>query len=193
MEADIKDYIFPEPLLFNCWKHHLKFIKEKIKEFSNPESFNEKLLNSSILTIGGSVTDIYLGALPPDKISNEILQYIRLNGLDDINNYRKWLYKEGRDYRLVRISDKSLWTLRTGEDDKRFVHIHPARNTELTLRVKATTLKTAILVLIMSEMEHKKSDNLHYINETRKKYLSLPPVKSAGSSGKLLTLISLLN
>jgi hypothetical protein len=107
-------------------------------------------------------------------------------------NYKKWLFEKRSEYKLIEISDSSVWTLRLGNQE-RYVHIHPGRYSPFTLRVKALTLKTAIAVLII---KHEKSfplmDTLQ-INEVRKEILNSPPVKKNTSNSAVVRVINILS
>jgi hypothetical protein len=97
------------------------------------------------------------------------------------------------DYQLVKLKDKSIWTLGLGADAERYVHIHPGRYSPHTIRVKATTLKTAILVLCSEIIGEIKTIETQTINQIRKRYLDEPPLKSFSTASGLGRLIDLLH
>jgi len=107
--------------------------------------------------------------------------------------YKYWLGREGKDYRLVKLKDNSIWTLRLGENPGRYVHIHPGRNSPQTIRVKATTLKTAISILCFVQAGQIEPIETVTINEIRKKYLNEPPLKSFSTASGLGRMINLLS
>ncbi len=133
------------PVNFNCWKHHAGFIKQQIKLHSRTR--DQIQLKKHLLVIGESQMDLYFGKLSPSEISREIISYLKKEKSFSFDRYIGWLKTETKDYKLIRLSDKSIWTLRLGENQERYVHIHPGRYSPNTIRVKATTLKTAILIL----------------------------------------------
>ena len=61
-----------------------------------------------------------------------------------------------------------------------FVHIHPARYSKHTIRIKATTLKSIIAAKIV--LRNTSSIGLSEMNTIRVKYLHLSPVKSLGTN-----------
>ena len=56
--------------------------------------------------------------------------------------FQKWV-KEGNLYQTIALNDQSLWIVREGKEEGRYVHIHPAKKGENTIRFKGVTLKTA--------------------------------------------------
>ena len=182
----------PLPLKFNCWKHHADFIKKQIGVYRG-ERISIKELQKILLVIGESQMDLYVGKLSPQKICDELLSRLKLTGVLDFREYKKWLFERGNEYKLMEISDSSVWTLRLGNEEERYVHIHPARYSPFTLRVKALTLKTAIAVLV-TNYENKPSliDTLQ-INAIRKDVLNSPPVKKVSSNSAVLKVINILS
>jgi hypothetical protein len=177
------------PINFNCWKHHAGFIKKQIdsvKEIKEPDQ-----LKVYLLKIGESQMDLYFGEYSPINISEQILDYLHRNRIYSPDLYKDWFSKDGKDYQLVELRDKSIWTLRLGDDAERYVHIHPGRYSPHTVRVKAATLKTVILVLCSEKIGEIKTIETQTINRIRKKYLDEPPIKSFSSASGLGRLIDL--
>ena len=119
----------------------------------------------------------------------EIIDFLKREKVILRGKFIEWLNEK---YRLVSISDKSVWTLRLGESVERYVHIHPGRYSHHTRRVKALTLKTAILTLCCERLGEPKLSGKELINEVRKKYLNEPPLKSVSSEAGLGKLLELL-
>jgi len=179
------------PINFNCWKHHAGFIKRQIESVKEIKDLNK--LKFYLLKIGESQMDLYFGSHSPVNISEQTLNYLHQNKIFESEQYQNWLTKEGKNYQLVKLKDKSIWTLRRGDDVSRYVHIHPGRYSPHTIRVKATTLKTAILVLCSEKIGEIKSIETQTINQIRKKYLNEPPLKSFSAVSGLGRLIDLLH
>jgi len=180
------------PLTFNCWKHHAGFIKKQI-EFYRDDKISVEELQKTLLVIGESLMDLYVGELSPQKICDEIASNLKSIGVLAFKEYKKWLFEQGNEYKLVEISDNSVWALRLGKQEERFVHIHPGRYSPVTIRVKALTLKTAIAVLIKNyEKDFTLMDTLQ-INEVRKKILNSPPVKKVTSKSAVIRVINVLS
>jgi len=186
-----RDCNIQPPVAFNCWKHHAGFIKSQIKSFCAAKISEEKLRNI-LLVIGGSQMDIYLGKLSPQKICDEVVSKLKSAGVLSFEEYKKWLYEEGKEYKLMKISDGSVWTLRLGKQERRYVHIHPGRYSPKTIRIKALTLKTAIAALIKYESKLQLIDTAR-INEVRIKILNSPPVKKVSSNSAVTKAINLLS
>jgi len=183
--------LVPLPINFNCWKHHVGFIRKQIESVREIIELEE--LKVYLLKIGESQMDLYFGGYTPVKISEQILDYLYQKKILSFNQYQDWLTKDEKDYQLVELKDKSIWTLRLGEDVSRYVHIHPGRYSPHTIRVKATTLKTVILVLCSEKIGEIKTIETQTINQIRKKYLNEPPIKSYSSASGLGRLIDLLH
>jgi hypothetical protein len=182
----------PLPLKFNCWKHHADFIKKQIESYRG-ERISIKELKKTLLVIGESQMDLYVGKLSPQEICDEIQSRLKSTGLLAFREYKKWLFDMGSEYKLMEISDSSVWTLRLGNEEERYVHIHPARNSPATLRVKALTLKTAIAVLITNYERNSTLIDTLQINTVRKNILNSPPVKKVSSNSAVLRVIKILS
>jgi len=183
--------LVPPPINFNCWKHHVGFIRKQIESVKDIKDPNQ--LKVYLLKIGESQMDLYFGRFSSSEISDQILSALHQNKTFESEQYKNWLTKEGKNYRLVKLKDKSIWTLRLGDDVSRYVHIHPGRYSPHTVRVKATTLKTAILVLCLEKIGEIKTIETQTINQIRKRYLNEPPVKSFSRASGLRRLIDLLH
>ncbi len=181
-----------DPVLLNCWKHHAGFIKSIVSEYKNRDEFDFSNLRNDLLRIGESLMDLYLGELTPGKIADSIISLFKKKDILKKDNFINWLRKEGTDFRVIELKDKSLWTIRLGEQKEKYVHIHPSRYSPLTVRVRALTLKSAILYLILNKSEADIADNLLFLNKIRKEYLDQPPLKMISIKSTLPRLISIL-
>ena len=188
MEED--NLLPPSPINFNCWKHHAGFIKEQMKTFSKKSDM--VLLKKQLLKIGESQMDLYLGKLTPEDVSNQIISQLKKEKILEPDIYINWLKDNGQDFKLLQLYDKSIWTLRLSENKERHVHIHPGRHSPHTIRVKATTLKTAIFILCFEQAGSLEIINTESINPIRKEDLNEPPIKSLSSSGGIRRLLKLL-
>ncbi len=180
------------PLTFNCWKHHAGFIKKQVK-FYRGEKTSVEELQKTLFVIGESQMDLYVGELSPQKICDEIVSKLKSTGVLAFKEYKKWLFDSGNEYKLVEISDNSVWTLRLGKQEERYVHIHPGRYSPVTIRVKALTLKTAIAVLIINYEKNIPLIDTLKINEVRKKILNSPPVKKVSSNSAVVRVINIIS
>jgi hypothetical protein len=181
----------PPPINLNCWKHHAGFIKKQIESVRETKDIDQ--LNNYLLKIGESQMDLYFGEYAPAKISEQVLDYLHSKKILSSRHYQDWLSKDGMDYQLVELKDKSIWTLRLGDDAKRYVHIHPGRYSPNTVRVKATTLKAAIFLFCFEQLGEIKSFETETVNNIRKKYINEPPLKSFSTASGLGRLIDRFN
>ena len=184
-----KNCSVPLPINFNCWKHHSGFIIEQTDTIKSESEIEE--LKMRLLKIGESQMDLYYGKLSPSKISKHVIHSLKNKKLLSPEQYNTWLNKEVKDYKLLELPDKSLWTLRLSESPDRYVHIHPGRYSPLTIRVKSTTLKTAILVFCFKQINGVSRIYIEEINYLRKKYLNESPLKSLSKTSGLIKLIDL--
>ncbi len=177
----------PEPILLNCWKHHAGFIKAMVSEYKNHSESRAESFRKEILSIGGSIMDLYLGELTPAEIAGSITAFLKEMNVSGRQSYREWLGEAGRDFREIEIKDQSGWTLRLGEKEERYIHIHPSRYSPHTIRVRSTSLKSAIMFCILNRGET--ADTLTLINQIRREYLDLPPLKNMNSASAILKLV----
>ena len=179
-----------KPIILNLLKHHKLYIKEIIKKVDT-QSLLLKLLND-LKIIGNSQMDFYLGKLYPSELTEFSIQYLK--SIDSFNKpeYIKWINNKNKDYQLVEFPDQSIWTFRYGKgQEDRYIHIHPARNSFLTTRIKASTLKTAIAFLAFSNIK-KNNIELEIINHLRSQYLNLSSIKSLDKASEIIRCIELL-
>jgi hypothetical protein len=181
------------PVLLNCWKHHSGYIKYRISVYKKEKNLNQENILNELLYIGGSLMDLYIGQLSPKEISGSIIKLINKKRILKKDKYIEWLKEEGNDYRIVKLPDSSSWTLRLGEDEKRYIHIHPSRYSPFTIRVRAVSLKTTILYLILRNDETTDLPGLQFLNQIRKEYLNQPPLKSLQSAHTFKKLLGVLN
>ena len=180
----------PAPILFHPLKHHLSYIQAFVEENATTPRAE---LEAALLTIGGSQLDLYAGPLSPLQIATEVLRHLDELQLKQPSAYQEYLDTAGAAYRLVTLSDGTDWVMRWGVVEGRYVHLHPARYAQYTLRIKANVLKTAIAAIIASK---KRSEvavmNTQFINEVRAAWLALPPVKDLSLSEGLGNMIALI-
>lgn len=179
------------PVKFNCWKHHVRFIKKQISGLHTEEDI--KQLKKFLLLIGRSQIDLYAGDYSPLNISVIVIEELKNRNLLNYNSYKLWLNKNGENYCLITLPDQSTWTLRPGGEIKRYVHIHPGRYSLHTKRIKATTLKTAICILAWQKIFPKIIIDLKIVNKLRKEFVLAPPLRSLKHNTGLDRLLNLFN
>ncbi len=137
--------------------------------------------------------DLYTGKLTPNEISDSIIKFLLKKKLLERINFNYWLHQEGKEYKVIELKDKSRWTLRIGEEQGRHIHIHPSRYSPSTIRIRAVSLKTTILYLVLRNKEFDTIPNLQLLNKIRKDYLDQPPIKSVQSASAIRKLITILS
>ncbi len=180
------------PFIFNDWKHHKIFVKRKIEQFIIGGSKELPVLQNELKNIGDSRTDFYYGNLEPFEITKEIENILLEKEIFKRSDYIIWLNKNKLMYKLIELSDGSLWTLRLGENAKQYIHFHPGRRSVYSIRIKASILKTAIAALVWSGIYLDSPESRLVVNEARQKLLILPPVKNISDNKGILRIIELL-
>ena len=188
---NVQDYLECS-IQFNPWKHHKNYICKKIKYYSSQKDTGIKELKKNLMQIGKSQMDLYAGELSLPQIIQNISCEILKQNVVNKESYISWLREFGKDYRNIMLKDNSGWTLRLSEKDEKFIHIHPARNSLNTIRVRAATLQTAIAAIVVSQIKSISPMDINIINEARKKYFDKSPVKTIYKNSGLGKIILLL-
>jgi len=179
------------PFKLNCWKHHAGFIANQINKIKSKEELRS--IPSLLLEIGESQMDLYLGKLTPSEINEFTKNFLKENEAFNYEPYEQWLFSEGKEYRLITLSDKSIWALRMGIEKENYIHIHPGRYSLHTIRARALTLKTAICVMAYLNIHENFFPDLELINDVRKEFLNAAPVKSLSATPGLRRLLNVFN
>jgi hypothetical protein len=166
----------PEPVLFNTWKHHAGALRLRVAELAQagPAALPEAVKH--IVVLGGGLMDLYTGALWPVGICAKVVELLREEGTLEPEAYRAWL--AGReDHAVFTFSeDDSRWVVRLGDEQGRYVHLHPGRWSPATVRVRANVLKTAFLVLLHVAVHGGDALDRTLINAVRGEHLGLSPL-----------------
>ena len=179
----------PEPILFNPLKHYLPFIREFTNTNSEKESYpGSKEFLKELRHLGTCVMDIYKGDMSPENIFQEISEFLKSNGLTGRTAYRKWAGESYSSHRIITLSDGSHWTLKYSDKGTRFVHLFPARYSQHTFRVKANTLKSAILYQVFAGKYYISADDLNRVRAL----ISLSPVKEVADTEAITEMVELL-
>ncbi len=127
--------------------------------------------------IGNNLIDFYFGQLGVEQICSECTQYFQKNNIYKSQQFFKWL--GCAHWKKIILSDQSEWMVRSGNSSERFIHIHPAKFSKHTIRVKGTTLKTVLTLCILDvPIQQNPDTNLRAVNNYRNELLGLSPVKS---------------
>ena len=182
-------YQIQEPFLFNPLKHHLGFIKEFISNKTEDESNSDiKNLTKELKHLGTSVTDVYKGSLSVVNICKEVEIFLEQEDIIRKEPFSLWAGKNMKNFRIISLSDDSQWTLKYHDNNLKFVHIFPARNSRHTFRVKANTLKSALLYCILIGKDYITNHDLNKI-----RILSgLSPIKDTVDTEAIFEMIEIL-
>jgi hypothetical protein len=125
--------------------------------------------------VGTELMDLYHGGLAPDTIAAGVLEQLTREGRVEEEPFRAWV-EAGGGYNVVLLpQDESRWVLRLGPAP-RYAHLHPGRYSPHTVRVRATVLKTAVLVLAYVRVHGGEPHERGVLNAARRDYLGLPPL-----------------
>lgn len=182
------EYQIPEPILFNPFKHHLGYIKEFINLNIDKPDLNTEMLSKEIKHLGTSVMDIYSGKLFVRNICIETVEFLRNKGMLFKEAYSFWAGTNADSFRITTLSDGSQWTLKFQNENQRFVHLFPARNSPHTFRVKANALKSALIYNIIIGKDLVTSEDLNKVRPI----LGLSPVKDAIDTEAIMEMIEIL-
>ncbi|MBI1918517.1 MAG: hypothetical protein HYS12_27815 [Planctomycetes bacterium] len=164
----------PFPVLFNTWKHHAAALRHRIGEFVCGGEAALQSLADELIVIGAKLMDLYTGAYSPAEIGRLVLEQLGRDGCLDLEPFRNWVQTEG-GYRILTLPDDSAWVLRLGDEDDRYVHVHPGRWVPHTRRVRANVLKTAVMVLAVASVRSGDPMERTLVNRVRQEYLGLAP------------------
>lgn len=176
-------------ITFNAHKHHFRFLLQRIEIWKNLEW---KQVEPELLAIGENLIDLYTGNLSVENICVECVQYFKTKNIDNKITFSNWLHP--LEYRKIELSDSSQWVIKKGNDAERFIHVHPAKQSPHTIRVRATTLKTVITLMVCTDkVSQLSNENLKTVNQIRTKYIHLSPVKSLQQGKGILMLWELFD
>jgi len=182
------DYQIPEPFLFNPIKHHLGFIKDLINFYIENATTDIQSLTRDIKHIGSSVMDIYTGLLSIRCICTETEEILKKKSVTGRESYYVWTGTMVDCFRTISLSDDSQWTLKYHENSLKYIHIFPARDSRHTFRVKANTLKSALIYNILIGKDLVTSDDLNKVRPL----LGLSPVNDSIDTKAILEMIEIL-
>lgn len=164
----------PVPITFNTYKHHFQFLLKQIELWQKQEW---QQVESEIILIGENLLDFYTGDLTVENICTECLYFFNMNSICNKVEFEKWL--NPYEYKKIKLSDSSEWIIKNGNDECRYIHIHPGKQSPHSKRIRATTLKTVLALMVKTSII---SDNMHInlekVNFIRTTHLHLSPVKS---------------
>jgi len=164
------------PVMFNGWKHHLGFLAGEVHKWAGKPEQMFPLFVAKTKTLGESQFDMYTGELTPDEISHDIINTLLGFRAYEKDDFFRWIDSSNQLFWQITVSDGSEWILRKNEDhESAYIHLHPARHSRLTRRIKGNHLRTALSTLILASMR-KEKPGMPLLNEVRQNYLGLSRV-----------------
>ncbi|GGH56841.1 hypothetical protein HNQ91_000088 [Filimonas zeae] len=139
--------------------------------------------------LGNALMDVYYGPLEIPVIFEEVTEHLLQLNIQEEAAYMQWL-QAGGGYRECTLSDGSRWIFLQGNEPGRYVHIHPARYSAYSVRIKATTLKTALAWIICNPGNS--VPDILSLNQLRQQVLQLSPVKDTSQCRQLTKTLALL-
>lgn len=181
----------PNPVLLNTWKHHAGWIRCRIGRAAAGGSAGVGELVTEMVVVGSRLMDLYTGAFSPEEIGERVVSELRAAGRLEFEPLSAWLQSQG-EFSLVELPDGSKWTIRLGPADGRYLHLHPGRWVPHTMRVQANALKSAVVAHAHAQLTGGNPQELTVVNEARRAYLGLLPVRSLTGDGGLGAVIAAL-
>jgi len=163
------------PFVFNPLKHHFGYIRRFITEAISLKP-DDGELQEILSGIGAPMTDIYFGDLSVQEILDTTSTMLKERDVISLSSYREWLNNE-KMYRFLELPDASKWIFLEGRNEERYIHFHPAKYSELTFRVRGSTLRTVIAVKIKGADQPENWFNVGFVNDIRSSLLGFSPVK----------------
>jgi hypothetical protein len=183
----LSENLIPLPFLFNPLKHHLGFIKDYISDKTKTQT-DTQTFSKDLKHLGGSLMDVYSGPLATDDIIAELNIFLQNNNLIGKDDFIRWAGSGPKDFRTLKLSDDSQWVVKYFDNELRFVHSFPARYSPHSFRVKANTLKSAILYTILVGKDFVTEDDLNLARAAS----GLSPIKDIVDTEAITEMIELL-
>jgi hypothetical protein len=184
----------PCPILLNAHKHHAGFLRERIQHAVAAGPSGLQPLAEELVVVGTRLMDLYHGPFAPREIADKVLAELRTTGRESPEAFRTWVEDAGGYRTIDFMEDASRWVLRFGEEEGRFVHVHPARGSPFTMRVRANVLVTAVMALAFARIHGGDPLGRKVVNAIRRDYLGLEPLgRDAATSEGIGAVIALLS
>lgn len=185
------DEAIPHPVLLNTWKHHAGWIRGRIDRAAAAGRAGVEALPAEMAVVGGRLMDLYTGAFAPAGVAGHVVAELRGAGRLEFDPLAEWL--RGRDdYALFELPDGSKWTIRLGPADGRYLHLHPGRWVPHTVRVQANTLRSAVMAHAHAKLTGGNPADVRVVNDARRAYLGLLPVRELSPDEGLGAVIAIL-
>lgn len=179
----------PEPFLLNGPKHHMAVLSQLVRRTIEAGSEGLQELVHATHVLGNGLMDMYHGALPLQRILREIRVALSEQGVWELNAYTPWI-QEGGGFRTFVVSDGSKWILYGTNVEGRHIHVHPARYSPSTSRIRGNAIKTAVMVVAHARLESCSPLEIKTIDAVRTQWLKLSPIGRLDPEGGLHKAIS---
>ena len=166
----------PPPVLFNAYKHHAGFLRERIRLAVAAGQAGLQPLADALVVVGTKLMDLYHGPFSPREIAERVMANLRATGREALVAFRTWVESGGGYQSMEFPEDMSRWVLRMGDEEDRFIHAHPARYSPFAVRVRANVLTTAVLALAHTGVNGGDPLSRSVVNCVRRDYLGLAPI-----------------
>jgi hypothetical protein len=180
----------PAPVMFNPLKHHLGFIREYTRAWSDSthNHTDQSVMISELKHLGSSVMDIYSGTLTIEQICREVLAYPGINQFAEPEKLAAQAGRKLTDFRIITLSDSSRWSVSCSDSSRLWVHIFPARGSIYSFRIKSNTIRSAILYHILIGKDYVTNNDLNIVRSL----LGLSPVKDTVDAEAINEMIEIL-
>ncbi|GEM_PF-2566759 len=173
------------PILFNSFKHHIQWVHDLVQNYTDADL---GALIREFQKGNNLFCDYYFGQKNISDVIQGATEYLKDRNVFEKDRFLRWLQKSSGKYRNFQLDDGSEWTLLVAEQDQYFVHLHPARYSIYTIRVRFLALKTAILLKLFCNSVEPDVQTLNWI---RTEYLQASPLKINSSFSHIKKVLNL--
>lgn len=183
--------VIPVPFLMNAQKHHIEALRGLIAQVVPLGEEGLEKMAEALVPLGQGFMDFYHGGLSLAAVCSMLSASLLSEGADNADAYKAWIAKEGTYRTIVLDADQSVWVFFPTDDSERFAHVHPARYSPHTTRIRANTLKTVVMALAYALQHEEEGRDIDVINLVRTRWLALSPLPSLEDSAALETTFQL--
>lgn len=173
----------PVPYTFNIIKHYLTGARELCRKAAKSKEQEHQFLEEMNKT-GSNLLDVYTGNLELQDITKDIsgqLKKLNAYSREGLNKHLK-----NKEYIVLKIIDESHWIVRIGNDENRYIHIHPGRTGKHVKRFHSNAWKTALFMFYLKMAYNHEINTLEDINQIRVSHLQLSPMKRLKSNSRIM-------
>lgn len=178
-----------DTMIFNRWKHHAGWVRGEIRvAIENRTPLD--VLHDELAVVGSELMDFFTGELTPETVLVEVAAILRAEKAYERLAFRAMLGKRG--YTTRDLSDRSTWVMNFAISGPAHIHVWPGRHSKHSVRVRASTLKTAILARVMAGQRRDDPLDLAVINWVRDRIMRTHGIVSLAESPAITDMIRLL-